>query len=160
MKLFSVTISGRLRVNYPGQVHLWDTSKAEGAEVYTAPAKKKKRFKGTVFSLSTWALSAGATRKVTGHLLGAAGSLGVLFDPLDSFIQQQEQALWLLSLWKWVLGRDNNAEAPISGFSFRNFYSVAKSALISKNSPTLFSSVSVCTLTLKLHIYNFPTIRC
>lgn len=40
MKLFSVTISGRLRVNYPGQVHLQDTSKAEGADIHTVPAKK------------------------------------------------------------------------------------------------------------------------
>lgn len=57
----------------------------------------KKRFKGTVFSLSTWALAAGAAREGTEHVLGAAVSLGVLFDPLDSFTQQQKQALWLLS---------------------------------------------------------------
>lgn len=137
MKLFSVTISGRLRVNYPSQVHLWDTSKAEGAEVYTAPAKKKD----LKALCSHWALGP----YLQEHILGAAGSLVVLFHSLDSFIQQQEQALWILSLWKWVFGRDNNAEALISGFCFRNFYSVAKSALISKNSPTLFS-VSLCAL--------------
>lgn len=120
----------------------------------------KKRFKGIVFSLSTWACSAGATREVTEHILGAAGSLGVLFNPLHSFTQQQKQVVWFLSLVE-VTGRDSNAEVPaISGFCFKNFYSVAKSALISENFPILFSVVSVRSLTSKLHIYNFPTIRC
>lgn len=54
----------------------------------------KKRFKGTVFSLSSWVLSAGAAREVTEHILGAAGMLS---DPLDSFTQQPKQVVWLLS---------------------------------------------------------------
>lgn len=112
----------------------------------------KERCKGTVFSLSTWALSAGAT----GRSLSIFWELqGCSLTPWTLLLSSKSRLCGFCHLWKSLFGKDNNAETPTFLVSVLRISTLLQNLLISENFPMLFSAVSVCTLTSKLPMYNF-----